>query len=257
MSSPPPFAIRTLGLIDRRPWHATPGTRQGDAMLTLVIAGRGIYRQGGRDVLVEAGMVGLVPPQDPGLLAADPQEPYCHWYCRYGGEYALELTTRILAARGGLRFAAHDGVPALAALLLPHAPLHRATLPTQLGRAELALAAVLVALAGGDPAESPAFTAQGLQEHLQRNLDQPTDLSAIARHFGVSVRTLGRRCKEWTGLPVQALHQAMKMEWADTLLAGSTAPVAEVARRAGYADPAYFSRVYRQHHGRPPSAARR
>ena len=41
----PPFQVRTAGLVDRWKFHSTPGTRQGDIMLTVFLAGRGIYRK--------------------------------------------------------------------------------------------------------------------------------------------------------------------------------------------------------------------
>jgi len=45
----------------------------------------------------------------------------------------------------------------------------------------------------------------------------------------------------------------MKMDWARALLAESGLPVTEVARRVGYADPFYFSKVFRRHAGDSPS----
>ncbi len=256
-SEPPPFAVRTVGMIDRRPWHATPGTRADDWMLTVFLAGRGRYRNRAGTIVVEAGMLGLVPPDDPGILAADPADPYLHWYCRFNGGHARHLAAGILAVRGGIRFAPCTQVRAIAAALRPFGPMHLIDLPVRMGRPELALAGILVGLAEG-PADAEPTVLDGdrLREHLQRHVDEPTDLGAIARHFGVSVRTLSRRCRARTGTSVQRLHERMKMDWAAELLAATDAPVAEIARRTGYPDAGYFSRVFRRHHRRAPSAGR-
>jgi len=46
------------------------------------------------------------------------------------------------------------------------------------------------------------------------------------------------------------------MRLAQRLLDDPALNVAEAARAAGYADPAYFSRVFRKHTGRSPRAYR-
>ncbi|GDY13579.1 hypothetical protein LBMAG53_24570 [Planctomycetota bacterium] len=251
----PPFAIRTVGLMDRRPWHSTPGTRVDDWMLTVFLGGRGWYQHHGGTVLVVGGMLGLVPPIQPGILAADPDDPYIHWYCRFNGAHACHLADGILASRGGVRFAQCAQTASIADRLRAVAPIHRTDLPERMGSAEVALAGILVGLSGSEEHrdEGKFFTAESLEDHLRRNLDQPTDLEAIARHFQVSVRTLTRRCSAWTGRSVQRWHEQMKMTWAADLLASTEISVSEVAQRSGYRDPAYFSRVYRRHHGHPPS----
>lgn len=79
----PPFAVRTAGLIRDQPFHSTPCSRQGDVMLTVCLGGRGAYRSPVEDAEVIAGMVGLVPWVAPGVLMADPRDPYVQCYCRW------------------------------------------------------------------------------------------------------------------------------------------------------------------------------
>jgi AraC-like DNA-binding protein len=226
-------------------------------MLTAVLAGRGRYLGPDGVTAVGPGMLGLVPPQRPGVLASDPDDPYDHWYCRFSGGHASELAARILAARGGRRFAACSQVRRIAGDLRAAGERHRRDLPTRMGRPELILAGILVALDRPDQAEDPAMlSADGLRDHLRRHLDMPTDLAATARRFGVSLRTLTRRCRMLTGSSVQRLHEDMKLDWAADLLATTAAPIGEVARRVGYTDPAYFSRVFRRRRGLAPLAWR-
>lgn len=258
---PPPVAVRTAGLVDRRPWHSTPGTRLDDVMLTVVTHGRGSYQQRGEVQVVTAGMIGLVPPTDPGVLAADPSEPYVHFYCRFNGAYALHLAELILAQRGGRRFVVDPRCEAIARRMPELGSLSRRDrLPTIMGRAELCLTGILLDLlddVGAATGAADELTADGLREYLQSTIDQPTHLAGIAAHFGVSVRTLTRRCRAWTGLSVQRLHEDLKLAWARTLLRGTDDDIATIARRTGYTDPAYFSRVFRRSFGRSPSLFRR
>ena len=48
------------------------------------------------------------------------------------------------------------------------------------------------------------------------------------------------------------LAEELKVEWAGTLLASAAANVSQAARRTGYADPFYFSRVFRRRTGLAP-----
>ena len=52
------------------------------------------------------------------------------------------------------------------------------------------------------------------------------------------------------------LLRRRRLREARRLLLTTTLPVKEVARRCGYEDPLYFSRVFHQHTGQPPLACR-
>jgi AraC-like DNA-binding protein len=249
----PPYRVRTAGRIEGQPWHSTPGTRGSDVMLTVVLAGRGRYRGPEGDIAVGAGMVGLVPPARAGLLMADPVDPYLHYYCRFAGRYAIAVAEDILARRGARFFPCEDAVR-IADILRRMGQLHRAELPDEMGLPEAALAEALATLRHGVPSGgSAALTADALEEHLRARLAEPTDLRAIAKAFGVSRTTLCRRARAGAGCGVQQLHERLKMRWAGILLMHGLA-VAECARRVGYSDRRYFTRVFRKHHGRAPSA---
>ncbi|MGW2837581.1 GlxA family transcriptional regulator [Streptomyces sp. NPDC001493] len=68
---------------------------------------------------------------------------------------------------------------------------------------------------------------------VMRRLDEPLTLADLARHAGVSVRTLSRRFRAETGLsPLQwLLHQ--RIERARELLETTTLPMEQVARASG------------------------
>jgi AraC-like DNA-binding protein len=250
---PPPFQVRTAGLVDRWTFHSTPGTRQGDIMLTVFLAGRGVYRNSQGSIEVTGGMAGLVPPEDAGILMADAGDPYAHYYCRFSGGYAIAMARSVLKARGA-RFFGVSNADALAACLSPIGRFHRKDLPERMGLPEALLAQALVLLQ-----DEPRLTgrweelsATSLRYYLRDRVSAPTKLSEIAGHFGVSVSTLCRKAQALCGQSVQQLHEAAKIEWAKVLLSTGTLNVSEVALRVGYADPFYFSRVFKLRVGSPP-----
>jgi len=249
----PPFQVRTAGLVNRNQYHSTPGTREGDIMLTVFLDGRGVYRNRHGSWMVEKNMVGLVPPDDEGVLMADPDDPYVHYYCRFNGAYAMHLARQILADQGE-RFFPVLNVEEIAGYVRQMGHYHTRKLPAGMGRREAFLVQALTAISGRSSVQEgpPALTAAALQEYLAERLAERTDLERMARHFHVSKTSLCRAARRLLGETILTLHERMKMAWAETLLRLGTLNVGEVALRLGYEDPFYFSRVFRKHKGASP-----
>jgi AraC-like DNA-binding protein len=244
--------VRTAGHIAGQPHHSTPGSKQGDEMLTAFLSGRGFYYLAGRRTEIGPGTVGLVPDDDPGILLADPAEPYDHYYCRFSGDYAVHLAGQIRAERGG-RFFRHERTEEVADLVRRMGRLHRAELPEVLRVPELLLAEALVLLASpGGGGRGPGLSAESLDHYLREHVSESFELGKVAAHFGVSRTSLCRAVRRLTGRTTQDLAEEIKVEWAGTLLASGAANVSEAAARVGYADPFYFSRVFRARTGHPP-----
>ncbi|TVQ28153.1 MAG: AraC family transcriptional regulator [Spirochaetaceae bacterium] len=238
-----PFLVRTHGLIDRVTLHSTPGTKDGDVMMTVFLAGRGTYRNADGSTEVEAGMIGIVPPQDPGILLADQNDPYQHYYCRFRGTYATHLAHEIIA-REGTRFFRSTHTQTLAACLRRMGPTRNGPLSCRMGSRELLLAEALILLGPRDVEQHRALSAAALSAYLQEHVASPTSLPEIAAHFAVSVPTLCRHAPAMLGMTVQQYHEQERLAWACRLLRETTLRVGEVAIRVGYSDPLYFTRVF-------------
>lgn len=103
--------------------------------------------------------------------------------------------------------------------------------------------------AHGDLAERAVIY---MTEHMAGEIS----ISAMARHFHCSEGYLHRAFKRRTGLtPVAYLLQA-RCRQAAHLLEHTDWGVRAVGEATGFADPFYFSRVFRRHHGVAPRAYR-
>ncbi len=91
------------------------------------------------------------------------------------------------------------------------------------------------------------------------------DVEALARHAGLSVRTLHRRCLEHLATTPAKLIDKLRVEHARTLLATGRVPHKALAAACGFASPAQMNRAferqlglgaraYRELHGRAPVA---
>ncbi len=96
-----------------------------------------------------------------------------------------------------------------------------------------------------------------VQEHIDEHLDEPIQITELAKQFGVSERNLNRRFTAATGLGPQAYLQLVRVHFAQRLLETTSNPVEAIRRTAGYGDSAAFRRVFKQITGLGPSEYRR
>jgi AraC family transcriptional regulator of adaptative response / methylphosphotriester-DNA alkyltransferase methyltransferase len=85
--------------------------------------------------------------------------------------------------------------------------------------------------------------------------DEALSLGSVARSIATSRRQLQRVFAEH-GTSFRGELQRVRMTRAAELLRRRDLPVSAVARAVGYRQPAQFSKAFRRHHGRPPSALR-
>jgi AraC-like DNA-binding protein len=230
-------------------------------MLTLVVSGRGRYRNSTMDVEVTEGMVGLVyPGDDAGVLMAVPEDPYDHFYSRFEGDEAIRTARRITAE--------HDGAPFFYCpnwreFVEPFEKLCglsrtiRSSPPERTLPVDAQVAFLLSVIDGGIVSARARITGSSLRAYMRDHIAERADLERMAVHFGVSKAHLCRAARSSLGDTVVRTWTAMKMEWATLFLGDSTLSVSDAARRAGYEDAFYFSRVFKTQFGVSPAAWRR
>ncbi|WP_344250111.1 AraC family transcriptional regulator [Isoptericola hypogeus] len=85
----------------------------------------------------------------------------------------------------------------------------------------------------------------------------PLTMPAHAARLGVSMSRLRDVTRSMSGLPPHEFVLGTRLSEAKALLTGSSLTVAAIARRVGYDDPAYFSRLFTRRTGLPPREFRR
>lgn len=92
-----------------------------------------------------------------------------------------------------------------------------------------------------------------LREHYT---DPGLDVEGLSRAFHISASQMRRLFHDALGIsPLQYILK-LRMELAQNLLRHECLPVSEVAARAGFSSEFYFSRLFKQRMGIPPSAFR-
>ncbi len=258
-----PFRVRALGHTANLPGHMTRGTYFDDAMLMVFLSGKGTFKQHGRVREMSMGTVAIVLPEgDTGVLTSDSQKPYAHLHARFNGALALEIARRVVKQRGTHIFQM-DGWRDLAAVLRrglmawPGFEFGPRTGPERFRPVDAILAEALAMLDSPVAVDGPGVTKARLAQYIHQRIDRPINLDDMAKAFDVSKPHLCRAAKHELGTTIHDHWESLKMAWARTLLKDATLSVGQVATRLGYADPFYFSKVFKQHEGRSPDVWRR
>jgi AraC family transcriptional regulator, regulatory protein of adaptative response / methylphosphotriester-DNA alkyltransferase methyltransferase len=96
------------------------------------------------------------------------------------------------------------------------------------------------------------------REVIARRFGEPDlALGSVAHEIATSRRQLQRAFAEAGGTTFSRELQRIRMARAAQLLADGSQPVHSVAGAVGYRQAAQFAKVFRRHHGAPPSSFRR
>lgn len=91
---------------------------------------------------------------------------------------------------------------------------------------------------------------------IDKHLDEPIDVTELARALNVTSRTLARRCKRTLGVSPWRLVQRRRIDAAADLLRTTTLPFEKIATRVGYADPSALRTLFKRELGVAPSSLR-
>ena len=91
-----------------------------------------------------------------------------------------------------------------------------------------------------------------IRKHYQENLS----LNALAEQFFLHPNYLSRLFKEKTGKNFVEYLTEVRMEKVMELLDGTEDKIADICAMAGYDNPRYFSKVFKQYTGMTPSEYR-
>lgn len=233
--------------------------RSGGARETIVIvcmAGTGWLDVGGVVTRLGSATAIVIPSGTPHSYGASSNDPWTIWWFHVRGSDVPDLLEAMSVTPERPHFFLRS--PERIARLIEEivSALERAT--TQ---------AVLIATAGmawhalTQMAADRLVPDEGAPLHralryLEEKIDAQVSVPDLAHLIGVSPSHLSWLFRKGTGGGVTAHHLGLKMARARVLLDTTSLPIAEIASRVGMADPFYFSRRFRSHHGISPTMYR-
>lgn len=232
-----------------------------DYQLLYLWRGQGKYLLDGRERLLPAGTVLLYPPGTPQIYSYQPE-----YHCRVSWiHFSGTLAEPLLLRSGLLRqpVAQVGELPEVNRLLLrmirelqreepqfeDQVTAYFIELITCIGRR--------LARQQDEGGYERAQRIRQVMEYLNEHCDQALSVDFCAQMCALSRHHFIHVFREYTGLSPYAYLTGVRLSEAEHLLSSTSLPVAEVARRCGYEDALYFSRLFRKKNGMPPSAFRR
>ena len=98
---------------------------------------------------------------------------------------------------------------------------------------------------------------QQAKQRMTEAPEKPFEMRSLARELGVSYSHFRRVFKISTGIPPQQYLLNLRIIRAKQLMESPGEKLSDVARRAGFSDAYYFSRIFKQRTGIAPSKWRR
>lgn len=95
-----------------------------------------------------------------------------------------------------------------------------------------------------------------VRNYIDLHYAEPLSVAAVARLFRLSANHMNSLFARHEGVGIHAYLLRRRLHVAHRLLAGGDRLVKQVAFAVGFADPLYFSRLFKRRFGYPPSAAR-
>ncbi len=84
-------------------------------------------------------------------------------------------------------------------------------------------------------------------------MNEPLDLSALAKHAGIAPHYLSRKVRSETGTTLQRHLRRIRIEHACEQLSSGTSNITETALDVGYQSLSHFAKAFREETGIPPS----
>ncbi len=234
------FVLRKLQLNRHRETEVAPHAHDY-AQLILYLGGEGLQHIHGRRRVARAGDLFVIPAGTPhGFALRGHSRPLCLVL-----DYEVEDASRIRSSHRLLPSAKINELYALLARVPAKGRLTLSDYPSIL--------AVVALLLDQTPAAPAPERAPRVFERVRDQLRSPAPLAKIARAVGYHPDHLNRKLKRETGLGLRAMRDQLRLESAQSALRAEPT-IGEAATRAGFDDPNYFTRWFRQQTGLTPSA---
>jgi AraC-like DNA-binding protein len=250
--------VTRIGYCARAAGHQIPRPAGSlDHLLHYCVAGQGWLRMAGREWSVPADTMMFIPRGEPHVYGADSEQPWSIYWIHLSGRQAADYFTALQVHREQPLVHLPCSEEILSAFEVIEGYMAAVHTPPNLLAASTALARFLGLVqvhryAMTQPARTDEENIQQTIVFMQKNLARAISLRELAQLAHMSVSRYEAAFVARTGCPPKAYFNQMKIQAACRLLSDTTQPAKEIAAALGYADPYYFSRLFKKLVGRSP-----
>lgn len=251
--------IRAVGYYPNAAGHHVERNRHADDLFLYCVGGEGYLRAEGIDYTVTAGDLIMLPQGVPHVYGSCGERPWTMYWVHFAGTDATAFW-RYLGCAEDQRVASLGTNARLTAALEALAQMGAAVLlentlvyGSNLLREVLALMQMMKAQSRETRSQ---FCVDTIHALMHESLHIELDLDTLAQAANMTRHAFCRRYKTITGVSPYKHYLYLKIKRACHLLDATDQSITEIAEVMGYKDPYYFSRIFRQVMGMPPSQYR-
>lgn len=232
-----------------------------ELILILCVQGRGWARCNRKEYDIAPGQLLVIHPRQPHAYGADELQPWSIYWCHAAGPLAAKLGENVLAGKAGPVLKIAD-YPRLITLFkemldeLEHGYGFDRLLPSSTALSHLLGLAWKFSRGETNDRVNSTLRVRQVAEQIRQSPERPASVVALAESANLSVSHFCALFRHVTGFaPIDyLLHK--RVQRACELLDTTDQSIKRIAGEIGFADPLYFSRVFRKIQGVPPKAYR-
>lgn len=252
--------LRAVGYYPKAKGHVVRRTRHNDDLILYCLGGEGTLQVDGNMYAVRKGDLMMLPQGLAHLYVASDHNPWTLYWIHFGGHDVphfwsyLELNQERPVAHVGTSPRLTASFQALSEISTANLMEHSLTYGSALLREILTL--IKLTKLENDEG-SRRFSIDAIHGVMQQSLHTDLNLDTLAQTANMTTHAFCRRYKAITGVSPYKHYLYLKMKRACHFLDATDQSIGHIAELMGYSDPYYFSRLFKQVMGMPPTKYRR
>lgn len=252
--------IYTCGYETCKPSHSYGPVVRSGYLIHYILGGKGIYKTDGRIYQLSEGDAFLIRPNTLIYYEADRYHPWTYTWIGFQGLKMDEYFKRTsLLETPCFHYDRDDRVRLCHEKMFEayNLPENRDLMMNSILYEYLYLLASKFPRKSIPPKEKKISYVEEALRHIEANYAHSVNIQVIADHLNIERTYLYRLFKDITGVSPQEYLLDYRIRRACSLLKETDLPVSDIARSVGYGDALYFSRLFKQKKGSPPSEYRK
>ena len=252
--------IYTCGYETCKPSHSYGPVVRSGYLIHYILGGKGIYKTDGRIYQLSEGDAFLIRPNTLIYYEADRYHPWTYTWIGFQGLKMDEYFKRTsLLETPCFHYDRDDRVRLCHEKMFEayNLPENRDLMMNSILYEYLYLLASKFPRKSITPTEKKISYVEEALRYIEANYAHSVNIQVIADHLNIERTYLYRLFKDITGVSPQEYLLDYRIRRACSLLKETDLPVSDIARSVGYGDALYFSRLFKQKKGSPPSEYRK